>query len=417
MFVGIITPPLIVAGALGLPTSETGFLVSMALFTSGITTYIQVRRFGPFGSGMLSVQGTSFTFVSLSVQAGQTGGLPLIFGLTMACAPLEMILSRFIHLARRLFPPVVTGSVVMLIGVSLIKAGMTDLAGGFGAADFGSASNLGLGFFVMAMIVVLNRFGRGMVGTISIALGLVAGYALAAALGRVDFAPIAEAGWFSMPRPLKYGLSLSAAHLLPWIIGYIVTTIETIGDLSATSAVSREPVSGPVFIRRLGGGVLADGFGSLFAGLFNAMPNTTFSQNNGVIGLTGVAARRVGLAVAAILTLLGLFPKLAALISVMPKPVLGGATIVMFAMVAVAGLRIVASDGLTPRNQFILAIALALGLGVTMVPEAVEQIGGAGTGLLGQLVAAVRIVSQSGMAVAAIAATVLNLLLPRTEEE
>lgn len=146
MFVGIITPPLIISGALGLDVANTAFLVSMSLFASGITTFIQVKRMGPFGSGMLSVQGTSFTFVSPSIQAGMAGGLPLILGLTIICSPIEMLLSRVIHVVRRLFPPIVTGSVVTLIGISLIKVGMTDMAGGFGAADFGSLPNLGMGF-------------------------------------------------------------------------------------------------------------------------------------------------------------------------------------------------------------------------------------------------------------------------------
>ena len=419
MFVGIITPPLIIAGSLGLTVAETGVLVSMALFTSGITTFIQVKRFGPLGSGLLSVQGTSFTFVPLAIQSGAAGGLSLIFGLTIAAAPLQMVLSRFLGIARRLFPPIVTGSVVLLIGMSLIRVGMTDLAGGYGAPDFGHPRHLLLGGFVLVTIVALNRFGRGFVTTISIALGLVAGYLLAAALGRVDFSATAEAGWFTAPRPLQFGLSFNALYLLPWLIAYFVTTLESIGDLTATSQVSREPVEGPVFLRRIKGGVLADGFNSMIAGLFNAMPNTTFSQNNGVIGLTAVAARRVGFAVAAWLTLLGLFPKLAALISIMPKPVLGGATVVMFAMVAVAGLRIAFRDGMTLRNELILAVTLALGMGVTMVPDAVTNLYWYAGDRRALLIAqeSIQIVAQSGLAVGAITASLLNLAFPVRKEE
>jgi NCS2 family nucleobase:cation symporter-2/xanthine permease XanP len=414
MFVGIVTPPLIIAGALALDLSETAFLVSMALFTSGITTFIQVRRFGPIGSGLLSVQGTSFTFVPLAIQAGQAGGIPLILGLTLAASPVEMVLSRFIKLARRLFPPVVTGSVVMLIGMSLIGAGMTDWAGGAGAEDFGSASNLALGFFVAAAILLVHRFGGGFLRTSSIALGLVAGYLLAAALGRVDLAATNDADWAVLPSPFRFGLSFDLVYLFPWVIGYFVTTIESIGDLSATSEVSRQPVQGPVFIRRLEGGVLADGLGSFLAGVFNSMPNTTFSQNNGVIGLTGVAARRVGFAVAGLLMLLGLFPKLAALIGVMPRSVLGGATVVMFAMVTVAGLRIAATDGLTVRSELILAVSLALGIGVTLVPDWAGQLDQAGIDSMSVkiLLSSVKVVLQSGLAVGAIAATLMNLLLP-----
>jgi len=414
MFVGIVTPPLLIARALGVDPATEGFLVSMALFTSGVTTFIQVRRWGPLGSGLLSVQGTSFTFVSLAIQAGRAGGLPLIFGMTVAGAPVEMILSRFIHFARRLFPPVVTGSVVMLIGTGLIRVGVLNLAGGAGEPDFGSPANLGLGLFVMAVIIVLNRFGKGLLATVSIALGIAAGYLLAAVLGRVDFAPVAAAGAFCLPRPCRLGIDFDFRYFLPWMIGYLITTIESIGDLTASSGVSREPVEGPVFIRRLEGGILADGVGSLLAGLLNAMPNTTFSQNNGVIGLTGVASRRIGYGVAGILVLLGFFPRVSALISVMPKPVLGGATTIMFAMVAVAGLKIIASDGLSVRNQFVLAVTLAAGLGIDIAPEAFSRVierAEAGGIILGSVSAVLR----SGLAVGAITATVLNLLLPRGE--
>ena len=403
MFVAIITPPLIVAGALDLGPERSALLVSMALFTSGLASAIQVRRVGPFGSGLLSVQGTSFTFVPLAVQAGGAGGLPLVFGLTMACAPVEMVVSRFIGVARKLFPPVVTGTVVMLIGFSLIQVGMTDFAGGFGSKSLGDPANLAMGFFVLSTIVLFNRFAPGVMSSMSIAVGIVAGYLLAALLGWVDFSPVAQASFFQLPRPFQYGVSLDPAYLIPWMLGYLVSAIESIGDLSATSAVSKEPISGPKFVERVQGGVLADGTGSMLAGMFGAMPNTTFSQNNGVIAITGVASRKVGLAVAALLVTLGLFPKLAALVSVMPKPVLGGATIFMFAMVAVAGIRIVVQDGLDPRKEFILAVALGLGLGVHFVPSATAALKGLGP---------LHVVVSSGLAVSAIVATVLNLLLP-----
>ena len=412
MFVGIVTPPLILAGALGLSLEETTFFVSMALFASGLTTLVQVKRWGPLGSGLLSVQGTSFTFVPLAIQSGQAGGLPLILGLTLAASPVEMILSRFIHVARRLFPPVVTGSVVMLIGASLVEVSIHDLAGGVGAADYGSAGNLALGAFVAATILLFNRLGSGFVKTSSIALGLGAGYVLALLLDRVDVSAAHAAGWFMVPLPLQFGLAFDPVYLVPWVIGYGITTIESIGDLTATSAVSREPLEGPTFIRRLQGGILADGFGSLLAGIFNSMPNTTFSQNNGVISLTGVAARRVGYSVAALLISLGLFPKLAALVGLMPRPVLGGATIVLFTMVTIAGLRIVAGSGWTARSELIVAITLSLGLGVSMVPEWVAQLDRTSDHVvIGVFLSSIKVVLASGLAVGAIAATLLNLLI------
>lgn len=432
MFVGIVTPPLVVASALKFSIEQTAFLISMALFTSGLATFIQVRRFGKIGSGMLSVQGTSFTFVPLAIQSGQAGGLPLIFGMAIAASPVEMILSRFLGTVKKLFPPVVTGCVVMLIGMSLIKVGMTDLAGGFHAPDFGSPKNLALGFFVMGSIILLNRFGQGYWRTLSIALGMVLGYAIAALFGMVDFSQLGKASWFTGPQPLKFGLDFQLIYLLPWVIGYLVTSIESIGDLTATSEVSKQPVQGDTFMQRLRGGILADGVGSLVGGLFNAMPNTTFSQNNGVISLTGVASRKVGLFVAGLLMLLGLFPKLGALLSVMPKPVLGGATLVLFAMVAVAGLRIVAKGGFSARNQFIMAITLGLGMGVSMVPDAISKLHVIhiefakwvhGTSfafaapIVKTIVNSMRIILKEGLAVGAITAISLHLFLPKDEEE
>lgn len=404
MFVGIITPPLILIGALGLPLDDAAFLISMALLTSGVTTLIQVARWGPLGSGLLSVQGTSFTFVPLAIQAGKLGGLPLVFGMALAASPVEMVLSRFVHLAKRLFPPLVTGSVVMLIGMSLTGIAFVDLAGGYGSDSLGSAANLGVGLSVISIILLARWFGPTFTATMSIAIGLVAGYALTALLGWVDFSPVAEAAWISAPRPLVYGLDFRLSLLLPWILAYFVTTMEATGDLTATSAVSRQPVTGPVFLRRLEGGLLADGVGSLLAALFNAMPNTTFSQNNGLIALTGVAARRIGFYVAGLLVMLGLTPKLAALISIMPKPVLGGGSVLLFGMVAAAGLRITAQDGFSARNQFILAVTLGLGLGVALAPEAVRQL---------QIPGPLKILASSGLTVGGLTAMVLNLVIPR----
>ena len=402
MFVGIITPPLIIAKALGMSIADTAFFVSMALFASGVTTYIQARRVGPLGSGLLCVMGTSFTFVPISLQAGAVGGLPLILAMSIAASPVEMVLSRFLRPARKVFPPIVTGTVVALIGLSLIKVGMTDLAGGAGAPDFGSARNLGIGVFVMLIIVVLSRVGRGLLRIGAIISGLIAGYILCAFLGMIDFSPVIDAGFINVPMPLRFGLTFNWNFLFPFCIAYVITTIESIGDITATCAVSRLPVTGHSYRDRLSGGILADGVGSAFAGFFNSLPNTTFSQNIGVIQLTGVSSRSVGVMTAVILVALGLLPKIAALVSVMPYPVLGGATIIMFGLVATAGIRIAVEAGLEGRNLIIFAASIAIGLGITFVPEAVS-------GLPEVMRAAV----GSGLNAGALLAIALNLVLPK----
>ncbi|MBI3926951.1 MAG: purine permease [Armatimonadetes bacterium] len=415
MFVGIVTPPLLVSSALELSLEDTAYLVSMSLFTSGITTYVQVHRFGPVGSGMLTVTGPSFVFVPLAIQTGAAGGLPLIFGSSLLGSVIPILVSRWLTLARRLFPPLVTGTVVMLIGFSLVQVGFAEMAGGFGAPDFGSAANLSLGLLVALTIVILQRVAGGYVRTISIAVGLAVGYFAALAAGLVDLGPVGEAGWFHAPRPLHYGMTFNALYLVPWLVGYMAVALECIGDLTATSQVSREPVEGPIFLARLKGGLLSDGLGCAFTSLFNAMPKTTFAQNNGIIALTGVASRRAGVAAAALLVLLGLFPKLSALVSVVPRPVIGGATVLMFAMVAVAGLNIVISDGFTARNQFILAVALAFGMGVEMVPQAVAHL--VPESADGWLPVSLRILLESGLAIGALTAMVLNLVLDEEPQQ
>ncbi len=407
MFAGIVTPPLVVAGSIGLSPEDSALLVAMALLTSGLTTFLQVRRIGPVGSGLLAVQGTSFTFVPPAIQAGNSGGLALVFGTALATAPVEMVLSKLIGPLRRWFPPVVTGTVVTLIGLNLVGVGMTDLAGGHGVDDLGAPRHIGLGLLVLTSIVALNRFGSGLVKAASIGLGIGLGYLVALALGRVDLSGVASAPWVALPQPLAFGLTIEPAYLVPFAIAYVVSAMETIGDLTAVSEASGEPVDGPVFVDRLQGGLLADGLGSALAALLNCLPNTTFSQNVGVVGLTGVATRSVGLAVAGLLVVLGLVPKLAAVISAMPKPVLGGATTVLFGTVAVGGLRIVTRDGFDARKQLILAVSLALGLGVTMVPAALT-----GWVAEGVLATSLHIVLTSGMAVGALVALGLNALLP-----
>ena len=406
MFVGIITPPLIIAGVAGLNAAETGFFVSMALMVSGVTTYIQVTKMGPVGSGLLAVHGTSFTFVPMAIAAASQGGIPLVIGMGLVTSPVEMILSRFIKQTRKLFPPVVTGTVVMLIGLGLMEVGITDFGGGAGAENYGAPQNLLLGLFVLTIIIIANRFGKGLVKVGAVAIGLIIGYFVSIPLGLVDLTEVAEAGWLTIPQPFKYGISFDWALLAPWIMAYIITTVESIGDLTAVAEVSGEEVDNQQHIDRLSGGIMADGVGSALAAVFNSLPNSTFSQNIGVIQITRVGSKVVGIAVAAILFILGLVPKIGALVSVMPSPVLGGATIALFGMVATSGMKIVTKGGLTDRKIFILSIALSFGLGVTFRPEVVAQ-----------LPNILSTVLSSGITVGALIAITLNLILPKTEQK
>ncbi|WOD41378.1 nucleobase:cation symporter-2 family protein [Nodosilinea sp. E11] len=412
-FVGIITPGLLICAALGVSPEDTGIIVSMSLLASGICTFIQCRKFGPVGSGLLSLQGTSFAFLgpvigvgSAAIASGSTPeqALALIFGLCFFGSAVEIILSRFLHLLQQVITPVVTGTVVMIIGLSLIKTGFFSLSGGAAALQnetYGSTQNLALGGLVLAIVVCLtlsqNRFLR--MG--AIAIGLVVGYAISIALGLVNFSSLSNLPLIRLPIPLRYGLDFNFTAFVPFILLYVITAIETIGDLTATSAVSGEPVSGSTYFRRIKGGVLGDGINSAIAAVLNTFPNTTFSQNNGVIQMTGVGSRYVGFYVAGIFAVLGLIPIVGGIFQVIPQPVLGGATLVMFGSIAVAGLNIVASTGLDRRTSVIVAVSLALGLGVVYAPE-----------VLADKPALIKNVFSSGISTGGLTAILLNIVLP-----
>ncbi|GGB92314.1 xanthine permease [Marinobacterium zhoushanense] len=375
-FVGIITPTLIIGGVLGLG-SEVPYLISMSLVVSGVGTFIQARRPFGVGAGLICVQGTSFAFLSSVLAAGfiakaKGGGpdemLSLIFGVCFFGAFIEVFLSQFIHRLQRVITPLVTGIVITIIGISLIKVGMTDLAGGFNAPDFGSGANLALGLGVLLTIIVLNRSNNPWLRLSSIIIGLGVGFIAAIALGKVSFASI-SAPLISIPIPFKYGFDFDWAAFLPIALIYLITAIESTGDLTANSIVSKQPVKGPVYISRIRGGVLGDGLNSALAAIFNTFPNTTFSQNNGVIQLTGVASRYVGYYIGAMLVILGLFPVIGAVLQQIPKPVLGGATLVMFGTVAAAGIKILATEQLDRRKMLIMAVSFGIGLGVILAPE------------------------------------------------
>lgn len=413
MIVGIITPPLLICQALQVPASDTTLIISMSLLISGVATFIQCRRFGPVGSGLLTVQGTSFNFLGPIIGGGTAmiqGGasveavLAAIFGVIMVGSFAEMLLSRLLPLVRRVITPLVTGIVVLLIGLTLIKVGLISMGGGYAAmsdGSFASYPNLLLSLTVLLIIIVLNRVGVTWLRTSAIIIALAVGYAIAAWQGRLDFGGLGEVALFQLPMPLHYGLDFSWGLFVPMLVIYLVTSLEAIGDITATSAVSRQPVSGPVWLARIKGGVLANGFGSLLAGFFNSFPSSVFSQNNGVIQLTGVASRYIGMWVAVMLIVLGLFPAVAGVIQVMPEPVLGGATIVMFGSVAAAGINILAGVRLDRRALLILAVSLAMGLGVSQVPEVLQH-----------LPEVVKSILSSGVATGGLTAMLLNLVLP-----
>ncbi|KMT55786.1 uracil-xanthine permease family protein [Pseudomonas fildesensis] len=411
-FVGIITPPLIIGSTLGL-TAHLPYLISMALMVSGVGTFIQARRPFGIGAGMICLQGTSFAFLGAVLSAGflvkQRGGSPedimaMIFGVCFFGAAVQIVLSRCIGQLRRVITPLVTGIVITLIGISLIKVGITDLGGGFNAPDFGAPINLALGLFVVLTIILLNRSNTPWVRLSAIIIGLALGSLAAWFSGKLVPQALPDLPLISLPIPFRFGFNFDWSAFLPIALIYLISSIETVGDLTANCMIAREPISGPSYISRLKGGVLGDGVSCMIAATFSAFPNTTFAQNNGVIQLTGVASRYVGLYIGVVLFCLGLFPLVGAVLQQIPKPVLGGATLVMFGSVAAAGVRILAQAPLDRRSMLIIATSLGVGLGIAAQPN-----------LLHLMPTLVQNLFDSAITSGGLTAIVLCLLLPEAK--
>ncbi len=408
IFVAIITPPLIIAGALNLDLETTGFLVSMSLFVSGLATFVQCRRLGPVGCGLLCVQGTSFSFIGPIIAAGLAGGLPAIFGATIVGSVVEMLVSRVLKFMRHIITPLVSGIVVTLIGLSLIRVGITACGGGEAAkaaGTFGAFEHVGLSALVLALIIFFNRSSNHYLRMSSIVIGLVIGYIVSYALGRVNFSDIRDFGSLNIPIPFRYGVTFDISAIISLGLVYLITAIEAYGDITANSLISGQPVEGDKFMKRASGGILADGFNSMLAGVFNSFPNSIFAQNNGMIQLTGVASRYVGYFIAGMLVFLGLFPAVGLVFSLMPEPVLGGATLLMFGTVAAAGIRIIASQNINRKATLVIAISFSLGLSVELVPE-----------ILSQLPDSVRSIFSSGITTGGLAAIFTNAVIRIKED-
>lgn len=401
-FGGIVVVPLVIASALGFDAKITTTLISATILASGIATIIQARGFGAIGSRVACIMGTDFTFVSPAISVGTVLGLPGIIGATILGAFFEIILSYFIKPLMKLFPPIVTGTVVCLIGLTLLPVSIDWAAGGVGAADYGSIKNLSIAMFVLIFTLILNRYGKGMVSSASILIGMVAGYIICIPLDLVNFTAITEASWVSFPKIFEYGVTFDIKALIAFIPAYFVTTIETVGCLKAIGETSQINMDE----KRVGAGVLADGIGSMLGGIVGSFPNTTFSQNVGLIPLTKVASKHVAIMSGIIMVILGFLPKLAGLVSGIPQPVLGGVGVVMFGTVAAAGIKTLSRVKLTERNLLIIATSIALGLGVTFRPDVIAQ-----------LPEGLKMIFSSGISTGTITALILNLVLKEDKVE
>jgi len=403
MVVGTITPPLILAATLGFAQADTAYLVSIALLASAFGTWLQCRQRGPVGSGLLSVSGTSFAFLQPLTLAGKAGGLALMLGMSCVTAPLLIVLAPFISSLRRVFTPLVSGVVVLLIGTSLIPTAFFGLAAPV-RPDAPAWLGLVIGGVVIAVIVGAQATGRPWARIGGAALGVVTGCILCGLLGGLHAPEPGTGAWLTLPHWLPHGFAFEWKFVPPFAFIYLVSLLEAMGDITATSQLSGLPTDGPAHWRRLSGGVLADGLTSTVAALFGGFPSATYAQNNGVIQITGVASRRVGYVMAVILALLGLFPPVGRWITVMPPPVLGGLALMMFGLVAVAGVRLLLSAGLGQREGVIVALSLGMGLGLPTQPA-----------LLASLPSWLHSLLESGISAGGLTALLLTLLWPSKE--
>jgi NCS2 family nucleobase:cation symporter-2 len=432
MFVGNLTPLLIITGTCGIAGGEFAdlqdVLLQNAMLIAGIVTLIQLFSIGPIGGKVPIIMGTSSGFIGVfSSVAATMGGGVLAYGAIMGASVIggifEAVLGFFLKPLRKFFPSIVTGTVVLSIGLSLISVGVNSFGGGSSAKDFGSLENLLLGLFVLIVILVVKHTTKGFLSSSSILIGIVAGYIVAMIMGAVlpttgvtadgveytkswvlNWDKVAQASWFAIPKILPVKLVFDARAILPVMIMFIVTAVETVGDISGVivGGMGREATD-----TELSGGVICDGLGSTLAAIFGVLPNTSFSQNVGLVSMTKVV-NRFALSMGAIfLILCGLIPKLGALVSIMPQSVLGGAAVMMFSSIVVSGIQLITKGPLTPRNLSIVSVALGLGYGI-----------GANSSVLAGLPQSVQLVfGGSGIVPAAVVAILLNILLPKDEAD
>jgi len=403
MFVGNITVPIIIGGVVGVTPQEKIFLIQVAIFIAGIATLFQSIGLGRIGSRLPIVQGTSFGFLPVSIPLAKTYGLSAVFGGALVGGLIQVGFGAILKKIRHWFPPIVTGVVVLVIGISLMQVALVYAGGGKWLMDnkpelFASGKQLSLSLTVLIVTLGVHQFGRGFLSIASILIGLIVGYLIAIPMGMVNFDAVAKAAWFAVPSPLKFGLQFNTAAIIGMGIMALITTIESVGDISGITigGAGREATDA-----ELSGGIIADGAGTALASVFGALPNTSYSQNVGIIAFTGVMSRHVVTIGALFLVLAGLIPKLGAIVSAMPQAVLGGASIVMFGMIAAAGVKLIAREELNRRNMLIVAVSLTLGIGLPQVPKFVQY-----------FPTQLAVIMKSGIVPAGIFALVIERVLP-----
>lgn len=400
MFVGNVTPLIIIANVVNMSLDDKTTLIQCTMFVSGIATLMQCYKLGPFGARLPIVMGTSFGFVPVLTVIGSKYGYEAILGACLIGALIEILFGKSMNNLRKYFTPVVTGTVVLAMGISLLPTGIKYFSGGAGSEDFGSLSNLALGSIVLVTVFIMSNYTKGITKLASILIGLVVGYIVAIPMGKIDFGSLSTMSMVSIPTPFKFGFEFHLDAIIAVAATFIVSGVETVGDITAIahSGIGRDATN-----KEISGGVMADGLGSVVSSIFGVLPNTSFGQNVGIIAMTKIINRNIVGVGACILILAAIFPKFGAIISLMPSSVLGGASISMFAMIAVSGIKLITSEPLNERNSTIVALAIGIGVGISFVP-----------GVLVSLPESIQLIfGDSGLVLVALIAVVLNIVLPK----
>lgn len=401
MIAGVITPPIIVAGVVGASPADKLLLIQMAVLASGICTIFHLYGVWKFGARLPAIFGVGFAYVPTLIAVGGQFGIEGILGAQLIGGITMMVVGYFIQYIRHLFPPVVAGTVVLVIGLSLYDVAIKYMAGSGNpsAEGFGDLMNWAVGGITLLTVLIAAQFGKGVVKLSAIIVGIVVGYLIALALGMVDFTSIGNAAWFAAPEFMPFQMEFHAAAIASMVVICVINSVQTIGDLSATSVAG---MNRELKTKELTGGLLGNGLTTTLSSLFGALPTSTFSQNVGIVAMTKVISRFVLVIAGAFMILAGLSPKFGAVMTTIPFPVLGGATITVFGMITMTGIQLLVKDEMSARNMTIVGLALALSLGIAAVPEAIAQFP----------VVVQNIIGGAPIVIAAITAFVLNIVLP-----
>ncbi|MGP4041039.1 nucleobase:cation symporter-2 family protein [Gracilibacillus sp. D59] len=397
MYAGAVIVPLIVGASIGLTNEQLTYLISIDILMCGVASILQVWKNKFTGIGLPVVLGCTFTAVGPIIAIGNQYGITSIYGSILVSGLVVVLIAKFFSKLIKFFPPVVTGSVVTIIGITLIPVAMNDLAGGQGSADFGSYTNLGLGFGTLLVILLIFRFGKGFVQAIAILLGILLGTVTAYFMGMVDLSPVAESTWVHLPTPFHFGTpEFHLTPILTMTLVAIVSLVESTGVYFALGDICDKKIED----KDLEKGYRAEGIAIILGGIFNSFPYTTFSQNVGLIQLSGVRTNNVIYTAGVMLVLLGLVPKIGALTLIIPSAVLGGAMVAMFGMVIAYGIKMLSNvDFSSQENLLIVACSVGMGLGVTVVPE-----------VFAGLPASLKILTESGIVIGSLTAICLNVI-------